>query len=211
MYFRKSRSDLRFYPSPHLVDWWTPWQDWRPMTGGHPGRQERDATVKVGDMGRRHALGTLIDDVKASNRWSDQHIADRAARAGYPVSKQNVARLRAEPVEAITLRNIRSLSAGLDVPATVVVRAMLAAMGVTDTTGAEWSAEQAIRRDAHLSARDKDMMLAMLAHLRGKAGEEHGQAGSAPISIGERRKRRADEDTGDPPDDVAAFDPEDNG
>lgn len=65
----------------------------------------------------------------------------------------------------LSLNFVTELAAGTGLPMSTIARAALASMGIVVGSD-EWTVEQAIQRDAGLSARDKRTLLAMVATMR---------------------------------------------
>lgn len=110
-------------------------------------------------MPAAHPLAELIEDVRARNKWSYADIAERAGRAGYPTTRQNLSRICLSPVVTLTESTIRILAAGLDVPASEIARAAMASMGIRLPGLCDLGS--AILADTVLSARDRRLLLAM--------------------------------------------------
>lgn len=149
-------------------------------------------TGSINAVNSKHTLGALISSIQEANGWSDQEVADRAARLGHALSKSNVGRVRNEPVVSIKAGLIQGLAAGLDIPVRQVVQAALQSMDLPGLRDYESSSpEDAIRRDPTLSDRDRRLLLSQLEVLRldnssptravQRAGEDRGQR-SAPMN-----------------------------
>lgn len=158
-------------------------------------------------MNSKHTLGALISSIQEANGWSDQEVADRAARLGHSLSKSNVGRVRNEPVVSIKAGLIQGLAAGLDIPVRQVVQAALQSMDLPGLRDFESSSpEDAIRRDPTLSDRDRRLLLSQLEVLRldnpsptraeKRAGEDRAQR-SAPMKPAGESPAQADAPEGD--------------
>lgn len=117
-------------------------------------------------MKPKHALATLIDQVRAVNGWSDTDVVERARKRGHQLSKSNVSRVRMEDVQSIKGDLIRALADGLGISPNQVAAAALASMGLPLYDVAGWDTEQAIRRDPALSERSRRVLLALLYELQ---------------------------------------------
>lgn len=116
-------------------------------------------------------LGALIERVKNANHWSDQEICDNAGRHGHKLVKQTLSDMRRDRMAFISPRTIRGLADGLGVSVNEVVRAALAQLGLAAYRPDDWSAEEAVRADASLSADTKRALLAIIAAARFAEGE----------------------------------------
>lgn len=117
-----------------------------------------------------NALGDLIDTVKDINGWSDPDLSRNAQRKGFVLSKSNVSRYRIEdPMLSISASAIKTLAAALDVPEARVAAAALQSMQIDASAGAIFpipTVETAVRHDLSLSARDRELLLALLERMR---------------------------------------------
>lgn len=117
-----------------------------------------------------NALGDLIDTVKDINGWSDPDLSRNAQRKGFVLSKSNVSRYRVEdPMLSISASAIKTLAAALDVPEARVASAALQSMQIDASAGAIFpipTVETAVRHDLSLSARDRELLLALLERMR---------------------------------------------
>lgn len=116
-------------------------------------------------MEPKHQLAQLIDGVKSANDWSDPDLVHNAKEKGHVLSKSNISRYR-KPVVSIKGEVILALAAGLRVTPAQVAVATIESMGIHLPSYDAPTPEQAVRLDTELSARDKQSVLALLAHLR---------------------------------------------
>lgn len=111
-----------------------------------------------------HALGRLIEDVRAARGWNQAEVGRRVG-----LSRGRVGQLINDPVKAVPTRDtIVSLARGLEVPAWVVLDAYLESLGLP-TRPTHISIAEAVSADTSLSAGDKRAVLAFLDHLRVQA------------------------------------------
>ncbi|WP_280498918.1 hypothetical protein [Nocardia cyriacigeorgica] len=110
-------------------------------------------------MPAQHPLAKLIDDVRTRNQWSYADIAERAGRAGYPTTRQNLSRICLSPVVSLTESTIRLLAAGLDIPASEIAHAAMASMGIPVPGHSDLGS--AIVADATLSATNRRLLLSL--------------------------------------------------
>lgn len=140
------------------------------------------------------ALGRLISEVQAANKWSYADIADNAKEAGRRLSKSRVESLRNARLPSISVNAIESLAAGLRVSPDRVAQAAIESMGFAVAEGAT-TAESAIASDPALSEPVRRVLLAALAAAHEQAAER-GVLSSAP-SPTRIQERAADDDTMD--------------
>lgn len=112
---------------------------------------------------RRHALGRLIDEAADSQGLTMREVARRSTLAGYPMSPQNLSRIRRDPVVSIAVGMVRAIAAGLAVPAESVVAAAAASMGVV---AAKATPESAIAADPSLTTAQRRALLGTLVAFR---------------------------------------------
>jgi transcriptional regulator with XRE-family HTH domain len=132
------------------------------------------------------ALGRLISDVQAANKWSYADIAENARVAGRRLSKSRVESLRNDRLPSISIKAIEALAAGLRVTPERVAQAALESMGYSLASEAA-SAQEAISSDPTLSEPVRRVLLAALA-----AGQQSRDLGQARI-----QQRAADAKAGD--------------
>ena len=115
----------------------------------------------MGDGSSLTALGRLIREVQAANRWSYADIAANARSAGQDLSKSHVESLRNKRLPSISSKAIEALAAGLRVAPSRVAMAALETMGyaIEDETP---SAQAAIEGDPALSEPVRRVLLAAL-------------------------------------------------
>jgi hypothetical protein len=128
----------------------------------------------------KHPLGRLIEDTKAANGWSDEYIAARASRAGFRSSKQNIGRIKNQPVTSVKAAQIKLLAAGLDVPEITVARAAVASMGFPEIESSVEDLVEVVRVSPDLSARDKGIVSAVLTAMRSDESEQHDEEAAEP-------------------------------
>jgi transcriptional regulator with XRE-family HTH domain len=107
------------------------------------------------------ALGRLIHDVQAANRWSYADIAENARVAGQSLSKSHVESLRNKRLPSISAKAIEALAAGLRVPPSRVAQAAIETMGFELDADAV-TAHAAIAADPALSEPVRRVLLAAL-------------------------------------------------
>jgi transcriptional regulator with XRE-family HTH domain len=112
--------------------------------------------------GRATALGRLISEVQAANKWSYADIAENARVGGRRLSKSRVESLRNARLPSISINAIESLAAGLHVSPDRVAQAAIESMGYTLATEAV-TAQSAIASDPALSEPVRRVLLAALA------------------------------------------------
>lgn len=144
-------------------------------------------------MKRKHALATLIDQVRAVNGWSDTDVVERARKRGHQLSKSNVSRVRLDDVQSIKGDLIRALADGLGISPNQVAAAALASMGLPLYDVAGWDTEQAIRRDPALSERSRRVLLALLHELQETAPPDRVTADTDPAATEKDRTASDDE------------------
>ncbi len=141
-----------------------------------------------------HALGQLIEDCKAVNRWSN---GDIARQSGDRITRTRVQQLAKDPIRAVpSLRVIEGLALGLKVPGWVVVSTVLESMGYP-ARPSRIDVDEAIASDLSLSEAQRSALRAYLAGLRAQRQlevvsdgkpqprrQEAQQAGSAPRTEG---------------------------
>ena len=129
------------------------------------------------------ALGRLISEVQAANRWSYADIAENARVAGRRLSKSRVESLRNDRLPSISAKAIESLAAGLRVSPDRVAQAAIESMGYaleTDTV----SAHTAIASDPALSEPVRRVLLAAVAAAHEQPVDADGAR--APVRIQEK-------------------------
>src|SRR4051794_15104260 len=110
-----------------------------------------------------HALGRLIADCKAVNRWSNGDIARQSDNR---ITRTRVQQLAKDPILAMpSLRVIEGLALGLRVPGWVVVGVVLESMGYP-TRPSQVSVDEAIEADTSLSESDRAALRGYVAGLR---------------------------------------------
>lgn len=130
-------------------------------------------------MTANHALGALIERVKAANSWSDTEVSNRAKSRGHTISKSNVARIRNEPVTSLVAKHLFALSAGLGIPVEQVAFAALESMGIPTHSVSSSDAEQAIRVDPGIPEHVRRTLLTIIRNEReheAHGGQQHGSA-----------------------------------
>jgi transcriptional regulator with XRE-family HTH domain len=115
------------------------------------------------------ALGRLISEVQAANKWSYADIAENARVAGRQLSKSRVESLRNARLPSISVKAIESLAAGLRVSPDRVAQAAIESMGYVLETEAV-TATSAIASDAALSEPVRRVLLAALAAAHEQSG-----------------------------------------
>jgi transcriptional regulator with XRE-family HTH domain len=108
------------------------------------------------------ALGRLIAEVQAANRWSYADIAENARLAGRRLSKSRVESLRNARLPSISVKAIEALAAGLRVSPDRVAQAAIESMGFALATESA-SAQSAVASDPGLSEPVRRVLLAALA------------------------------------------------
>lgn len=116
-------------------------------------------------MGAAHALAELIDAVEKANGWSDEDVARTARARGHQLTKQNISRVRNEPVTTLVPKQLRALADGLQLPTRQVVQAALRSADLAPGEPA-LSVDEAIRSDPTLSGHDRRVLLAALKAMR---------------------------------------------
>lgn len=111
----------------------------------------------------RHALGRLIDEAAAAQGLTMRQVALRSTEAGYPMSPQNLSRIRRDPVVSIAVGMVNAVAAGIAVPAGSVVAAAAESMGVLPLAA---SPETAIAADASLTRAQRRALLGTLVAFR---------------------------------------------
>jgi transcriptional regulator with XRE-family HTH domain len=124
----------------------------------------------------RTALGRLIRDVQAANRWSYADIAENAQSAGRRLSKSRVESLRNSRLPSISAKAIEALAAGLRVPADRVAMAAVETMGYSVGSAATPSVEDAIAGDPDLSEPVRRVLLAAVAAAHDGSGHGRDEA-----------------------------------
>lgn len=139
-------------------------------------------------MEARHPLGVLIKDAMEANGWSLQDLADRATRAGYPVSRQGLSQLAANPVKSMHAEGVRRMVAATGLPERVVIVAYVRSLGLSwSETGAADPVEALIRADSRLSTEDKQLLLTMVEQMRShRRPRSEAQQKSPRVSEGRR-------------------------
>lgn len=123
-------------------------------------------------VNRKHALATLIEEVKAEQGWSDRDLAQRARIAGYPMSHQRINQIYTDnPIKTIVPNNLRALAAALELPLPRIVQAAITAAGLPPIgPPADWSPETAVKLDPELSSQAKRMLLGLIDSARTETG-----------------------------------------
>jgi len=163
----------------------------------------------------KHALGALIEDTIERNHWTQESVVERARSQGFKMSTQNLSRIKNSPVTTLVPEQVRAVSAGLQLPVSVVLAAALESLGFTHEPSRQPGVEEAVKYDHRLSARDRRILTAVVTELLAtddeKAGGEHDQR-SAPRTqagdAGDNVHTLTQPDQGDPapPADIAARD-----
>lgn len=122
-------------------------------------------------MTTKHPLDQLIEGVKRANNWSDPDLVNNAKERNHVLSKSNISRMRG-PLVSIKAELVFALAAGLRVSPAQVAIAAMESMGIALPEYDLPTPEQSIRLDTSLSARDKDVLLALLKQLRGSPNAE---------------------------------------
>jgi hypothetical protein len=136
---------------------------WRVEWGDSVSGRPRGGRLTIVTMNKKlHPVAVLIDSVKAVEECSDQDLVNRARARGHPTSKQNLSRIRTQPVVTVSAEQVAMLSDALRVPRERVVAAYLEAMGLPYREGGSVGTEDAIRADPRLSSDDKDVLLDLL-------------------------------------------------
>jgi transcriptional regulator with XRE-family HTH domain len=117
------------------------------------------------------ALGRLISEVQAANKWSYADIAANARLAGRKLSKSRVESLRNDALPSISIKAIEALAAGLRVSPDRVASAAIEGMGYAVATEGV-SAHSAISSDPSLSEPVRRVLLAAVAAAHEPAAEE---------------------------------------
>lgn len=128
---------------------------------------------------QRNELARLLDDARLPERLgSYAGIARAARRKGHSISKQRVQQLaEADPLPSIVPKNVRAISAALEIPTARVVAAVIDAAGLPQPVQPEdWTPETAIRFDPVLPSVAKQMLLLQIEAARQRAGL-HGISG----------------------------------
>lgn len=148
-----------------------------------------------------HALGQLIEDCKAVNRWSNGDIARQSKDR---ITRTRVQQLAKDPIKAMpTLRVVEGLALGLRVPGWVIVGAVLESMGYPTRPG-RVSVDEAINSDPGLSESQRTALRAYLSGLRATREME-------VVSDGKPQPRRqATQQAGSAPNTAAEDDDEDD-
>lgn len=131
------------------------------------------------------ALGRLISEIQAANRWSYADIARNATSGGRKLSKSRVESLRNDPLPSISIKAIEALAAGLKVSPNRVAQAAMESMGYAVATES-MDAADVLAGDPGLTDPMRRVLLAALD----AAHQEFMTTGSA--SRGPRRRRVAD-------------------
>ncbi|WP_411815608.1 hypothetical protein [Gordonia sp. SND2] len=119
-------------------------------------------------------LAQLIDSVKTTNGWSDPDLVRNADKRGHTLTKSNISRYRNEnPLISIKGSVIEALAAGLRVSVSHVAVAAVQSMGISLPSYDMPTVEQAIRLDASLSDRDRQVMMATLSGIRSVTETSH--------------------------------------
>jgi hypothetical protein len=137
------------------------------------------------------ALGRLISEVQAANKWSYADIAENARAAGRRLSKSRVESLRNARLPSISINAIESLAAGLHVNPDRVAQAAIESMGYALATEAV-TAQSAIAGDPVLSEPVRRVLLAALAAAHEQSGDRPAlSAAEGPVRL--QRKAADDE------------------
>jgi transcriptional regulator with XRE-family HTH domain len=136
------------------------------------------------------ALGRLISEVQAANKWSYADIAENARLAGRRLSKSRVESLRNTRLPSISINAIESLAAGLRVSPDRVAQAAIESMGYALASEAV-TAQSAIASDPALSEPVRRVLLAALAAAHEQAG---GRPGVRAAGGSARLQRKAADD-----------------
>lgn len=113
------------------------------------------------------ALQKLIEETLDRNRWSAAEVARRATARGHKLTDSDLSNYKNPAIGMSTIvpQKINALAAGLELPAHVIIRAVMADHGV------HWSEslttpEQAIQADHTLPVLTKQSLLAILGQAR---------------------------------------------
>jgi hypothetical protein len=132
------------------------------------------------------ALGHLISEVQAANKWSYADIAYNAETSGRRLSKSRVESLRNGTLPSISIKAIEALAAGLKVAPNLVARAAVESMGYAVVVGAPDPAD-ALAEDPALSEPMRRVLIAALA----AAHDEFDAEQASTSGRGKRRGRAA--------------------
>jgi len=108
-----------------------------------------------------HAVGVLIEAVKAVEHWSDLELAERARVRGFEVSRSNLNRIRRRPPESVSLNQIRMLSAALNVPELRVASAYFEALGFPIQASTRGGVVEAISEAGALNSDDRELLIVL--------------------------------------------------
>ncbi len=131
-----------------------------------------------------HAVARLIEDVKASNSWSNGDVARRSAGA---FQRGRVQQMIKDPVRRLPERTtVDGLSVALGIPGWVVVDTFIEALGLPARPNSV-TVEDAIGADPQLSADSKALLRAMVSQARATAAaaEAGWDAGSRATKVDE--------------------------
>jgi hypothetical protein len=131
------------------------------------------------------ALGRLISEVQAANRWSYADIAHNAVSAGRKLSKSRVESLRNDPLPSISIKAIEALAAGLKVSSNRVAQVAMESMGYAVATESIDTAD-VLAGDPALTDSMRRVLIAAL-----EAAHQEFMSDGSP-SRGTRRRRVAD-------------------
>lgn len=81
------------------------------------------------------------------------------------MSKSNISRVRSSDVVAVNIGFVNAISAGMGIPRSMVARAALASAGIVIGV-ADWTIEEAVKRDTTLSYESKQTLLLMVQSMR---------------------------------------------
>jgi hypothetical protein len=134
------------------------------------------------------ALGQLISDVQAANKWSYAEIAHNAEASGRRLSKSRVESLRNAALPSISIKAIEALAAGLKVAPHLVARAAVESMGYAVVAASPDPAD-ALAQDPALSEPMRRVLMAALT----AAHDEFRAEGRPTSGRGKRRGPTAGE------------------
>lgn len=107
-----------------------------------------------------HAVAELVERIRAEKGWSDAEMVRRAHRAGHTISPSRWSQMM-KGIKLFGGQHIDQLSAALDVPREVVVKALLASIGYELPDLSRLGVETAVRLDERLNSDDRAYLLAL--------------------------------------------------
>lgn len=105
-----------------------------------------------------HAVGALIEGVKAVEHWSDEQLAERANERGFTISRPNINRMRNRRPTSVSLNQINTLAVALNVPPARVAQAYFEAFGFPIQTSSRGGVVAAISDAGALNSDDKELL-----------------------------------------------------